>query len=159
MNALVRIAEPVAQGTIDDFAEACDDHEWLHANGWISLQTAVDNLQHLAERWELIQEFGQDFIQRLIAYKHTIEPAELSPYEKDYIERIVARLEAADAVRPRPAEKPIEPHRPASSTIDAFFVVARSQPADYLARWLSERPQDLPHLHKLWIEKCSPTKM
>ena len=57
-----------------------------------------------------------------------------------------------------PVDKPPEPYRPAQSTADAFFFVARSQPADYLGLWLAEHPQDAPHLHKLWIEKCCQTK-
>jgi hypothetical protein len=157
MNAPVQPSQLIPLGDIYDFADCCIDNQWFYANGWVSLQTAVDNLQHLAERWDLIDEFGQDFIQALIAYEHTSAPAEISEYEADYIRRIIARWEAADAA-PRAAARDPERYRTASCTVDAFFTVARSQPAEYLARWLAEHPQDAPHLHKLWIEKCSQTK-
>jgi hypothetical protein len=156
MNAPLRVAKTASLGDIEDFAECCKIQAWFCDNGWSSLQTAVDHLQWLAERWGLIDEFGQDFVQSLIAYD-TMEPAKLSDYEANYIQRVVAQWEAADAARPRSVAKAPDRYRPASSTIDAFFTVARSQPAEYLAGWLAGHPQDAPHLHKLWIEKCSQT--
>ena len=159
MNAPVRASHLIPLGDVRDFAECCDDHAWFYANGWISLQTAVDNLQHLAERWALINEIGQDAVQRMIAYERTPEPPELSEYEIAYGQRIIMQWEAADAARSLPAAaKAPDRYHPAASTVAAFFVVARSQSAEYLARWLAEHPQDAPHLHKLWIEKCSQTK-
>src|SRR5437879_5855625 len=100
MNAPVRSSHQVPLGDVYDFAECCDRYAWFYANGWISLQTAVDNLQHLAEQWGLVEDIGQDQIQRLIAYKHTFKPAEPSEYEIDYIKRIITQWETDDAARP-----------------------------------------------------------
>jgi hypothetical protein len=158
MNAPAKISHLISLGDLYDFAECCEDHAWFYANHWISLQTAVDNLQGLADRWGLIEDLGQDAVQQMMSYEQEINPPELSEYETNYIQHIITRWEATDATRPRPAARTEDRYRPASSTIDAFFFVARSQDAAYLARWLADHPQDAAHLHKLWTEKCSLMK-
>jgi hypothetical protein len=45
-----------------------------------------------------------------------------------------------------PADKPPEPHRPASSTIDAFRLVAAGGDVGRLKAWLADRPKDAPFL-------------
>jgi len=66
MNAAAQTIPP--PGEIEDFIECCDVHAWFHRQGWISLHTAVDNLQRLAERWGLIDLHGQDEIQAQMAF-------------------------------------------------------------------------------------------
>jgi hypothetical protein len=67
MNAPLPISQTVALGSAEEFEECCEVHAWFYSEGWISLQTAVDNLQRLAERWVLVDELGQDLIQEIIA--------------------------------------------------------------------------------------------
>lgn len=67
MNAPVHVSQPQLLGDVEDFAECCEVHAWFFAKGWVSLHTAVDNLQRLAERWGLVDELGQDSVQAMIA--------------------------------------------------------------------------------------------
>ncbi len=127
--------EQVARGTIAEFVECCDHHAWYFAEGWISLQTAVDNLQYLAERWGLIEEVGQDEVQRLIA---GLPAAETTPAEPRH--------------EPAPVKKAA--YRPPQATVDAFWFVVRNRSAHDLTKWLAAHPTDAPHLHKLWEQKC-----
>jgi hypothetical protein len=72
---------------------------------------------------------------------------------------ILARMDAMDAMDamdgPPNVRAPAraEPYRPADSTIAAFLFVARTYNAEYVARWLSEHPLDLPSLLKLLEQK------
>jgi hypothetical protein len=78
---------PAVLGTVDDFAECCETHAWFVHEGWITLQTAADNLQWLAERWDLIEEAGQDYIQQTIA----------AAFVQAYTPKIVRAAEAIKA--------------------------------------------------------------
>ncbi|MGY4624582.1 hypothetical protein [Bradyrhizobium sp. USDA 4486] len=66
MNAHVK-AERLVLGDINDFAECCGYQAWFLSRGWIDLQTAVDNMQRLAELWGLVDEVGQDHVQAAMA--------------------------------------------------------------------------------------------
>jgi hypothetical protein len=71
----------------------------------------------------------------------------------------VARLEANDdpSRRLSPRSEP-EPHRPARSTVDAFFFVVCLNDAEYLKRWLELHPRDAEALCKLWEGKNAAAK-
>jgi hypothetical protein len=60
---------------------------------------------------------------------------------------------------PKPSAEPRrrpEPYRPAESTVQAFWFVARNHDADYLAAWLDKHPADRPHLFRIWkAKRCS----
>jgi hypothetical protein len=148
MNAPVRSSHLIPLGDICDFVEVCDDNGWFYANGWITLQRAVDNLQHLAELWGLVDDIGQDAIQNVIAYNGTIEPPGLSEYEIGYIQRIITQWEAADDARPRAAATAIErePYRPARSTEAAFRYLVATGDVVRLKAWLADRGKDAPLL-------------
>ncbi len=176
MNAPVRIADNVAAGDLADFTECCETHAWFWDEGWISLQTAVDNLQYLAQRWSLVDEHGQDAIQDCIALPFAQLRAG-TPHDQCMPEPepdsgaadIVRRLEMADPrdrwrhtgdspppseVRngPMPAATPKPCHTP-QATVDAFLYVLRLGDADYLSRWLAQHPGDAPYLLKIWERK------
>ncbi len=105
MNAPLRVSETVDLGDVEDFRECCEVHAWYHAEGWISLQTAADNLQYLAERWSLVDEFGQDTVQAIIAEPFAIVRSEAvdEPFKFDRsAANIVRGWELAD---PRDAWK------------------------------------------------------
>jgi hypothetical protein len=159
VNAPLRNLETAALGDVEDFTECCQVHAWYYAEGWISLQAAVDNLQRLAARRGLVDEIGQDAVQRLIAYESMPEHASDPEIPTDYAARIYAQWEADDAKR-RPSAAP-EPqkreYRTPQATVDAFWFVARQGDPDYLARWLAQHPADVPHLHKIWGQKCATT--
>ncbi|MGY3358834.1 hypothetical protein ACVWZK_005497 [Bradyrhizobium sp. GM0.4] len=55
--------------------------------------------------------------------------------------------------RPVPSAAPHPralPHKPAASTIQAFWYVARRGDPDLLARWLADHPADAPELFNIW---------
>jgi hypothetical protein len=149
---------PVAAALDDiaDFAECCEVHAWYHAEGWISLQTAVDNLQALAERWGLPGLHGQDEIQRIMAYA---PPAGIG-VGKDAIRR----ARGADAPPERIGQDGKSyslrqrVYHPPQSTIDAFWYVVRLDDAEYLKRWLAQHPRDAEALCKLWEGKNAAAK-
>jgi hypothetical protein len=162
MNAPLLMPETAASlGDIDDFTECCQVHAWYYAEGWISLQTAVDNLQNLAERWALIAEIGQDAVQELIAasFDHfgalpTVADV-LTEYDRLEIARRIERWEAADAKRARVPSMPVRcSNQPASSTIAAFKYVVALGNAVHLAKWLSDHAADAPALLEL-LEKAA----
>ncbi|RXG86501.1 hypothetical protein [Bradyrhizobium zhanjiangense] len=72
MNAPVRVSELLALGDIHDFEECVGHHVWFFTEGWIDLQTAVDNLWRLGERWLLVEELGADRVQQMIAQPFAI---------------------------------------------------------------------------------------
>jgi hypothetical protein len=154
-------------GDIADFAECCATQGWFWDQGWISLPTAVDNLQFLAERWLLIEQHGQHAVQDCIAWPFAQLRADPEP--DSGVEDIVRRLEMADArdrwkhsgeppppseVRngPMPAAAPWA-YRTAQSTIDAFFHLFRNESSEYLKGWLARHPVDAPFLLKIWKQK------
>jgi hypothetical protein len=176
VNALVRIAENVVRGDLAEFAECCEAHAWFWDEGWISLQTAVENLQYLAERWCLVDEHGQDAIQECIAgpfaqlragtpHDQCMPGPELDSSAAD----IVRRLEMDDPrdrwrhigeppppseIRngPMPAATP-KPYHTVASTVDAFWYVVGLDDLDHLAAWLDDHPRDKPTLLKLLESK------
>ncbi|WP_354175536.1 hypothetical protein [Bradyrhizobium sp. LA6.1] len=131
-------------GDLDDFVECCGDHAWYHADGWISLQFAADNLQALAERWGLVAEIGQDGVQAVMA--EAFAPAPELP--SDYVLQLVKRFELDDprdrwkwtGKLPPAPEKASEPRpRPIpQSTVDAFNYVVSLGDADRLRKWLRD---------------------
>jgi hypothetical protein len=128
--------DEVVLGDIEDFRECCADHAWFLKLGIIRKSVAVDNLQWLAERWELPPQHGQDHIQQVIASAIT------GP---------VRRSGAFSASSWRKPPKP--PYCTARSTIDAFWHVVRSGNAGYLRRWFARHPLDAPHLLEIWERK------
>lgn len=67
MSASIRPSERLVLGDVEDFVEACAQQAWFLDIAIIDLQTAVDNLQRLAELWGLIGEVGQDRVQAIMA--------------------------------------------------------------------------------------------
>jgi hypothetical protein len=174
MNAPLRVSEAAPLGNVEDFLEVCDQQAWFYAEGWISLHTAVDNLQYLAERWGLVDELGQDAVQAIIAEPSAIVRSEAGDEPSEYRSAadIVRGWELADprdcwkhtGETPPPeivrnsdvSGKPANTRRPYStpdSTISAFFFVARQDDADRLARWLADHSADKAELFKLWKAK------
>jgi hypothetical protein len=156
MSDAAQIIQPEASdaavpGDIDDFCEACSATAWFYSSGWIDLHTAVDNLQWLAARWALIERYGQDEIQAVMALALDPEPFEL-PF--DYSAQILRQWElagppqAVNGSRARP-----QPHSTPDSVVDAFFFVARQGDAKRLAKWLADHPADKAELFKLWKAK------
>jgi len=159
MNAPVRASDLAPLGDAHDFAECCGTDAWFYSNGWISLHTAVDNLQNLAERWGLIEEIGQDAVQAIMVDAFAPnEVAEEPELPSDYAAQIVRQWEMADPrdrwhhtgeLPPGNAEPPAASRRKAAvpqSTVDAFkFVVALGDP-DHLARWLRGHSDVVPAL-------------
>jgi hypothetical protein len=161
MNAAAQTIPPL--GEIEDFIECCDVHAWFHRQGWISLHTAVDNLQRLAERWGLIDLHGQDEIQAQMAFAFGWVGVDEIP--SDRAAQLVRQLKLAD---PRDRWRhtgelppgsdlgvPAPRHRAPQATIDAFWYVVRQDDAEYLGRWLANHPLDASHLHEIWRAKCS----
>lgn len=123
------MSEP--SGDLQDFQECCAQQRWFCDLGIINLCTAVDNLQWLAERWDLISLHGQDAIQDAmgLAFAIDVDPAmELPPL-------------------PDPAvARPQRRRGPAQSTVDAFkYMVSRGDP-DALEAWLRDHVDDAPAL-------------
>jgi len=52
---------------IDEFAECCGYQRWFIDECWISKQLAVDNMQRLAESWALVEAYGPDEVQAIMA--------------------------------------------------------------------------------------------
>lgn len=136
-----------------EFAECCAMRRWFVDEGWISLQTSVDDMQYLAEHWGLVDEIGQDEVQRIIA--EAFMPAEDLP--SDYAAQLVMAWELDDprdrwkrtgelppvwqaAAIAKPA------YRTPQSTIDAFGYVLSLGDGERLAAWLREHPTDAPAL-------------
>jgi hypothetical protein len=160
MNAPLQISEASALGDIDDFFECCEQQAWFYAEGWVSLQTAVDNLQYLAERWLLIEQHGQDAIQALMAFSAVSEEL-----PSDYAAQTVQQLELND---PRdawchtgepappgivrnsdvgiPTSVAKQPYRTPRSTVDAFRFLVALGDTERLKSWLADRAKDAPFL-------------
>jgi hypothetical protein len=142
-------------GDLEEFAECCEVHAWFFTEGWISLQTAVDNLQRLAERWHLIEDLGQDAIQSIMAF--SAAPEELP---SDYAAQIVRQWEIADArdrwqhtgeLPPAPKAAPTAAARPIrlpSSTVEAFKHVVNLGAPETLSKWLRDHFDVAPALLK-----------
>jgi len=162
MNAPLLASEIQALGSLDDFAECCEIQVWFRDNGWVSLHTAVDNSQRLAECWLLVDEYGQDTVQAIMAEAFAPrEAAEQIDLPPDYADQIARQWELTDprdrwrhtGEMPPPPEvipgpPPRSKPRVPQSTIDAFnYVVSLGDP-DYLARWLRGHSDVATHLIK-----------
>jgi hypothetical protein len=154
------------------YAARCEARALLYVAGKISLHDAVDELQTYAEQSGLIDSIGQDEAQRIMgeafAMVDLLPGTELSDAcEREIMLRaadLVQRWELADPrdrwqhtgeSPPKISAEPRrrEAYRPAESTVQAFWYVARNHGADYLAAWLAQHPDDRPHLFKLWKAK------
>jgi hypothetical protein len=151
MNAPVRASDLAPLGDAHDFAECCGTDAWFYSNGWISLLTAADNLQNLAERWGLIEEIGQDTVQAIMVDAFAPhEAAEEVDLPSDYAAQIVRLWELADphdrwrhSGDAPPAPEIVAPAaaraiRAPSATVEAFKYVASLGDPDHLARWLRD---------------------
>jgi hypothetical protein len=155
MNAPLSIPAS-AQGDLEEFVECCEVHAWFFAEGWISLQTAVDNLQALAERWGLISLHGQDAVQQIIAGPATIQAGSECRSADDIVRgweladrrdrwKHTGELPPAPEVIPTVAARS---HRLPSSTVDAFkHVVSLGDPV-VLSKWLRDHSDVAPALLK-----------
>jgi hypothetical protein len=165
----IKVATPCALGDVHDFVECCEQQAWFYAEGWVTLQKAVDNLQYLAERWGLIEEIGRDAVQEIMAF--STSPSEMPA--NDDAGDLVRQWELAD---PRDAWKhtseappPKEvrnadisgkltgmqpPYRTPSATIDAFRCVVALDDVVRLKSWLADRPKDASFLLEL-LESAS----
>jgi hypothetical protein len=137
MNAPVKTSEAAPLGDLDDFRECCAQQRWFYDLGILPLATAVDNLQWLAERWDLIALHGQDGIQDAMGLVFAIDLAPLPEAQTE------------------PEAAPQRGYGTPQATVDAFFYVLRLEDPEYLARWLAEHPLDAAHLQKIWERKCS----
>lgn len=137
----------------EEFAERCADQRWFVDEGWVEKQTAVDNLQLLAESAGYVDELGQDEVQRLMG--EAFAPVQELP--PDYAATLVMQWELADprdrwrwtgelppVEQAAAIEKPLR--RTPQATVDAFqYVVSLADP-DRLAAWLRNHPDDAPVL-------------
>src|ERR1700723_1822931 len=160
MNAPVRTD---TLGDIDDFVECCEQQAWFYAEDWVSLQTAVDNLQYLAERWHLVALYGQDAIQTIIAF--SAAPAELPSDDERHLVRDWELADPRDRWRhdgsPRPSDDfrnsdigiptaaADRSYKPVKSTIDAFQFLITAGDVARIKGWLADRSKDAPYLLSL----------
>ena len=147
MTARALISESCAVGSVDEFAECCAAHAWFIDEGWVPLDVAVDNLQWLAERWGLVDEFGQNSVQDMIA-RAIRERATTSGPASDLTQADEWQDEQLQDLPKRSV------YRTPQATVDAFFFVVRNHDIDYLAHWLMEHPLDALQLKKLWEAQC-----
>jgi hypothetical protein len=164
MNALAQLVDAEEIPSLDDFRECCAQQAWFYSDGLVPLQIAADNLQWLAERWDLISLYGQDAIQAEIALAFMPAPPSRPA---DCAETIARQWESADPrdrwrhtgeappLVPKPEAPAARGYRPPQATIDAFRYVARLGDADKLAAWLNQHPRDVPHLKKISEARCS----
>jgi hypothetical protein len=105
-----------------DFKELCLDYaDWWH-QGILEKIDAVDCVQRHAELWGVVDEIGQDEVQRLIA--EAFAPAAVTEPE------------------PSPERAPPRRYSTRQSTIDAFNYVVGLGDAQRLADWLRNHPND-----------------
>jgi hypothetical protein len=154
------------------FAARCEAYAQLHTSGELSLHDAIDDLQACAEATGLIDQIGQDEVQRIMGVAFAAVDLLPGP-DQDELEAACEQeimLRTADMVRqweladprdrwrhtdgPRPTSHPEpparEPYSVPQSTIDAFRYVLRRGDPDYLAAWLADHPLDAPALFKIW---------
>lgn len=171
MNAPLTFFEAEAIASMGDFQECCEQQAWFFSEGWIPLSVAVDNLQWLAERWALIDFYGQDTIQDEIAGVFAVVRGMTPPLPDDYAAQLVRQWEMDDprdswrhTGEPQPDKDfrnsslvPAlrrEHYRTPQCTLDAFWFVVRNHDTNYLARWLEQHRADAAYLNDLWNSKC-----
>lgn len=130
-----------------EFSECCAMRRWFVDEGWMSLPASVDDMQHLAEHWRLVDEIGQDEVQRIMA--EAFMPA--GDFPSDYAARLVMAWELDDPrdrwrwtgeMPPVRQASTIEkaPFRTPQSTIDAFGFVVGTGDTERLTAWLRNHP-------------------
>jgi hypothetical protein len=67
MTAAAAIIDRQSEKLLEIFRERCEARATLCANGYLDLQTAVDELQKAATAHGLLKEFGQDAVQQILA--------------------------------------------------------------------------------------------
>jgi hypothetical protein len=65
--AIDRVGETRRPAPLDVFRERAEARALLVANGFMTLQDAVDGLQAVAAAQGLIEQFGQDAVQQILA--------------------------------------------------------------------------------------------
>jgi hypothetical protein len=138
MNALAKIDHGIKLApAIDVLKHRARARALLWWNYQIAdLPEAIDPLQAYAIESGLLQQLGQNEIQRIISEPFAIlrksgEQEELVFKRKYYTPR---------------------------STIDAFLYLVGLNDQARLKRWLADRPKDIRNLQKLLEDKCPPTK-
>jgi hypothetical protein len=146
---------------IEIFRERCEARAQLVAHGLHSLQDSVDTLQLAAERQGLVQQYGQDEVQRILAEafakvdkpgRKIIVSTLARPFTKlTELERLAILRQCHDLEqRTRaPIDEPRPPCRTAASTINAFWYVVGLRDQGRFKAWLADHPQDAPFLLKL----------
>lgn len=151
---------PSGLGDIREFVDCCECHAWYFDEGLISLHTAVDNLQSLAERWGMVDKVGQDLIQAEIAGPLAIVRGMAPRLPSDYALQLVQQWELDDPrdrwrwtgdqrPDPQPAQSVSKVHRVPASAVAAFQFVVRTGDARKLKTWLHNHADDAPTLLKL----------
>ena len=159
--AIVTDAEPIAD--LEDFEKMCSDYVGFWQDGILEKIDAVDCVQHHAELWGMVDAFGQDEIQRIMALAFSsADPVDGLP--ADYGSQIVKEWELGDLrdrwrhtgeLPPKPVPEPARPrYSTPQTTVDAFLFVVGLDDAERLAQWLADHPLDAPQLLNLWEQKC-----
>ncbi|MCP2125798.1 hypothetical protein [Bradyrhizobium ottawaense] len=137
------------------FEELCRDYVGWWLDGILEKSDAVDCVQRHAELWGVVDEIGQDEVQRLMA--EAFAPAEELP--SDCASHLLMQWELADprdrwrwtgelppVQQAATIDKPV--YRTAQSTIDAFHYVLSLGDRERLAAWLLNHPDDAPAFFK-----------
>jgi hypothetical protein len=150
--------------TLEVFTERCWARALLVREGVMEFQDAVDGLQDCAVAFGLVNRFGQDDIQRIMAEAFGEELPELQAGVDEMVRRLELQdprdrwqhtgeapppdiVRNSDVAGPQRA-KP-KPYQTPQSTIDAFFYVVRQDDVARLDTWLADHPKDAAFLLKL----------
>jgi hypothetical protein len=123
---------------------------YLWYNYEIELDEAVEPLQAFAEQSCLVEQHGQDHIQRIIAAPFARLRARAAA-EEDRRALLWAERQAATS---RTDPPPQQGYSTPKSTVDAFWYVLQQGDADMLGKWLDDHPRDRAPLHDIWKKKC-----
>jgi hypothetical protein len=147
--------------TLEVFTERCWARALLVREGVMEFQDAVDGLQNCAVAFGLVNRFGQDEIQRIMAEAFGEELPELEAGVAEMVRRLelqdprdrwqhAGEAPPPDIVRNSdiagPQEAKPKSYRTPKSTIDAFFHVERLGDVERLRAWLANHPKDAPYL-------------
>ena len=163
MNGVALLANRPAD-TLEVFKERCWAKALLVREGLVDFQDAQDGLQNAAIAYGLVDRFGQDRIQEIMAKAFDEEISEL----QSSVNEMVRRWELTDSrdrwkhtgeapppdivrnsdIAGRQATKP-KPYKPADSTVDAFWFFVNLRDPARLKAWLADHPRDRPYLLKL----------